>query len=215
MHQNIKRICVSVFSIVLLFDNMFAYAVTPQPSAPMEEITLNELITSFIDENTDEFKPFNSDVWGIGLDDSVAAETTNDDDIVSINGHIGASPSIQYVLSDAEDVVFTTSYDFFDNEGLFTCNARAVLQNRDQDNIDSCLSILLKGVAEVLGEEDSTGHTVMDDTWKNGDYQRIWLGAEQTFLRVHIFTFMDSVFFDIDTGLTAFFPNLLSDHDES
>ncbi len=182
----------------------------------MEEktaISLTEFAKRFFNVETGEYMAFNGEAWGLLYEDSsVKDEASQKNVMTSENGDIFASPDRKYCIVEQEELVFDAEYAFAEDGGLYGVNVRFVFQKAIDEFIVESLTTLLSEFADAFGAIDSMGKDV-----KAGfegidihDYKErfIYLGCNDTFLRLNLRSFQNAVILDIDTGLVSAFPKL-------
>ena len=95
---------------------------------------------------------------------------------------------------------------------LFRSNVRFVFQKVMDEFIVESLTMLVSEFANAFGGIDSMGKEVPADFEGIAihDYKErfIYLGSNDTFLRLNLRSFLNAVVLDIDTGLVSAFPDL-------
>lgn len=177
------------------------------------EISLAEFVKRFINTETGEYTAFNGDAWRLPYEDSSAKDETIEKNVMTNKpGEIFASPEKKYCIADHEKLVFDTEYAFYIESGLYGVNVRFNFQKVTDEFIVESLTMLISEFAEAFGAVDSTGKEVSAgfEGINIHDYKEkyIYLGSNDTFLRLNLRSFMNAVILDIDTGLVSAFPNL-------
>ncbi len=176
-------------------------------------VPLTEFARFFYDEETGEYRAFNGEAWGLSYEDSSVKDETSEKNVMTNKvGEIFFSPDQKYCIADHEKLVFDTEYGFFLESGLYGVNVRFVFKKVTDEFIVESLTMLISEFAEAFGAVDSTGKEVSAgfEGINIHDYKEkyIYLGSNDTFLRLNLRSFMNAVILDIDTGLVSAFPML-------
>ena len=176
-------------------------------------ITLTEFVKRFISDETGEYIAFNGEAWGLLYEDSSVKDETNEKNVItSEKGDIFASPDQKFSIAEQAESVFDTEYAFSKENGLYGVNVRFIFQNVKDEFIVESLTMLISEFADAFGAVDSMGKEVSAslEGIDIHDYKErfIYLGENDTFLRLNLNSFLNVVFLDIDTGLVSAFPKL-------
>ena len=176
-------------------------------------IPLNEFVKYFFNEKTGEYMAFNGEAWGLLYEDSSVKEETSEKNVMtSKEGEVFFSPDQKYCIADHEKVWFDTEYAFFEDSGLYGVLVRFVFKNVTDEFILESLTMLLSEFADAFGVVDSMGKEVPAgfEGINIHDFKEkyIYLGSNDTFLRLNLRSFLNAVVLDIDTGLVSAFPKL-------
>ena len=174
-------------------------------------ITLTEFVKRFISDETGEYIAFNGEAWGLLYEDSSVKDETSEKNVMtSEKGDIFASPDQKFSIAEQEQLVFDTEYAFTKANGLYGVNVRFIFQNVQDEFIVESLTMLIDEFADAFGAVDSMGKEVSASfegiDIHNYKERFIYLGENDTFLRLNLNSFLNVVFLDIDTGLVSAFP---------
>ncbi|MBR6300912.1 MAG: hypothetical protein IKR36_08420 [Clostridia bacterium] len=185
-------------------------------AADMEEktaISLTEFVKRFASDETGEYTAFNGEAWGLLYEDSSVKEEASEKNVMtSENGDIFATPDQKFCIAEQTELVFDTEYAFAKESGLYGVNVRFVFQKVTDEFIVESLTMLISGFADAFGAVDSMGKEIPEGfegiDIHNYKERYIYLGENDTFLRLNLRSFQNAVILDVDTGLVSAFPKL-------
>ena len=185
-------------------------------AADMEEktaISLTEFVKRFASEETGEYIAFNGEAWRLLYEDSSVKDEASEKNVMtSENGDVFASPDAKYCIAEQEQLLFDTEYAFTKEGSLYGVNVRFVFQRVPDEFIVESLTMLISGFADAFGAVDSMGNEVPAGfegiDIHNYKERYIYLGENDTFLRLNLRSFQNAVILDVDTGLVSAFPKL-------
>ena len=173
-------------------------------------------INILYDGDANAFAAINGEMWGTAyVDSAFAGENGEEGDVSTMpDGNISVRSHRIYQLVEEDSLLFTATF-VYSEEGLYASNVRATFENQTDAEIRRALHSLVSAFSEELGSTDANGVTVDADFTDVDIYsartQYAWLGADGSFLRLHVYSFMNSVYVDISTGLIAYFPNYITE----
>lgn len=122
------------------------------------------------------------------------------------NGHISFTPNITFGFQEC-DLPFDVTY-VFSETGLYACNLRATIALSEINARRETLTALTAALIQAYGEAEYTGETYTVD-YSSADFstlrsELVWFLGD-TFLSLQAVCFRDTVYVDVNTGVTSYF----------
>ena len=169
------------------------------------------------DDQGSAFIPAGGLAWHMSLDEAAALlqdgdgapQTAAQDKSRTLtmpNGHISFTPNITFGFQEC-DLPFDVTY-VFSETGLYACNLRATIALSEINARRETLTALTAALIQAYGEAEYTGETYTVD-YSSADFstlrsELVWFLGD-TFLSLQAVCFRDTVYVDVNTGVTSYF----------